>query len=95
MAVLTKFSEYLSKIGYDIQLEPKVGNVRIDLPGGNPEQMYDSLFGKIMKLPDKLEIYPGHDYGDKAYSTLEYEKENNYTLEPRTLEEFIEFMRTP
>jgi len=68
---------------------------RIDLPGGNPTQMYDSLLGKIMKLPDELEVYPGHDYGDKAHSTLQYEKENNYTLKPRTLEEFIEFMRTP
>ncbi len=68
---------------------------RTDLPGGDPRQMYESLLGKIVKLPDKLEVYPGHDYGDRPHSTLGYEKKNNYTLESRTLEEFIEFMRTP
>lgn len=68
---------------------------RTDLPGGSPKQMYESLFEKIRVLPDELEIYPGHDYGDKPSSTLGYEKKHNYTLEPRTLEEFIEFMSRP
>jgi len=68
---------------------------RTDLPGGSPRQMYESLFGKIAGLPDELEVYPGHDYGDKPSSTLGYEKKHNYTMEPRTLEEFIEFMRSP
>jgi hydroxyacylglutathione hydrolase len=65
---------------------------RTDMPGGNSEDLYNSLFNKIIKLRDELEIYPGHDYGDKKYSILGYEKMNNYTLEPRTKEEFIKFM---
>ena len=65
---------------------------RTDMPGGSSEDLYDSLFKKIKKMSDELEIYPGHDYGDKKHSTLEYEKRNNYVLEPRTKEEFIKFM---
>jgi len=68
---------------------------RTDLPGGDSKQMYDSLFKKILRLPDGLEVYPGHDYGDRPSSTLGYEKRHNYTLQPRTLEEFIEFMGYP
>jgi len=73
-----------------------VGNCgRIDLPGGNIDELYTSLFNKIYKLDDKLEVYPGHDYGKKPFSTIEYEKKHNYVLEPRNLNEFREFMSTP
>lgn len=73
-----------------------VGNCgRIDLPGGNIDELYTSLFTKIYKLDDKLEVYPGHDYGEKPFSTIEYEKKHNYVLEPRNLNEFREFMSTP
>jgi glyoxylase-like metal-dependent hydrolase (beta-lactamase superfamily II) len=65
---------------------------RTDIPGGSSEDLYDSLFKKIRKLNDELEIYPGHDYGSQKHSILGYEKRNNYTLEPRTKEEFIKFM---
>tara|TARA_B100000315_G_C14557453_1_gene578860 strand:- start:1047 stop:1658 length:612 start_codon:yes stop_codon:yes gene_type:complete len=68
---------------------------RIDLPGGNIDELYTSLFTKIYKLDDKLEVYPGHDYGEKPFSTIEYEKKHNYVLEPRNLNEFREFMSTP
>jgi len=66
---------------------------RTDLSGGNSGELYDSLFGKILPLSDELEIYPGHDYGLKPYSTLGYEKKHNYVLQPRTKDEFIRFMR--
>jgi hydroxyacylglutathione hydrolase len=68
---------------------------RTDLPGGSAKDMYNSLFDKLRKLPDVVEVYPGHDYGPKPYSTIGEEKRTNYTLETRTLEEFIEFMREP
>ncbi|MEM2094286.1 MAG: MBL fold metallo-hydrolase [Candidatus Bathyarchaeia archaeon] len=68
---------------------------RTDLDGGNSIQMYDSLFNKLLKLDDGLEVYPGHDYGPKPKSTIGEEKKTNYTLQNRTLEEFIEFMRMP
>lgn len=66
---------------------------RTDLPGGDSGSMYDSLFGKIAVLGDEFEVYPGHDYGSKPDSTLGFEKKHNYTLKPRTKEEFIHFMR--
>jgi len=66
---------------------------RTDLPGGNSGTLYDSLFGKIIKLDDDLEVYPGHDYGEKPDSTLEYEKKHNYVLKQRSKEEFLRFMR--
>ena len=67
---------------------------RTDLPGGSPGDMYHSL-GKLKKLDDSIEVYPGHDYGLKPRSTVGEEKRTNYTLEDRTLEEFMEFMSKP
>lgn len=68
---------------------------RTDLPGGSAMQMHGSLFDKLMKLPDQVEVYPGHDYGTKPYSTIGYEKAHNYVLKPRTVREFVEFMKEP
>jgi glyoxylase-like metal-dependent hydrolase (beta-lactamase superfamily II) len=68
---------------------------RTDLAGGDPGQMYDSLFNKLLPLEDSIEVYPGHNYGAKSSSTIGYERKNNYTLKPRTREEFIQFMATP
>jgi hydroxyacylglutathione hydrolase len=68
---------------------------RTDMPGGNSKNMYNSLFHKILKLNDNIEVYPGHDYGSKPSSTIGEERRSNYTLEPRTLAEFIEFMNQP
>jgi len=70
-----------------------VGNCgRIDLPGGNVNEMYDSLLRRIIKLNDELILYPGHNYGMKTVSTIGEEKNTNYVLAPRTLQEFIQFM---
>jgi len=68
---------------------------RTDLPGGNSKQLYNSLFNKIRMLSDDVEVYPGHDYGSTPSSTIGEEKRSNYTLEPRSLLEFIEFMNQP
>jgi glyoxylase-like metal-dependent hydrolase (beta-lactamase superfamily II) len=68
---------------------------RTDTPGGSAKDMYKSLFHKISKLDDDIQVYPGHDYGTKPHSTIGEEKRTNYTLEKRSLEEFIEFMKEP
>ncbi len=68
---------------------------RTDLPGGDPGEMYHSLFGVILELDEEIEVFPGHDYGDRPHATLGHEKRHNYTLEPRTKEEFIQFMAEP
>jgi glyoxylase-like metal-dependent hydrolase (beta-lactamase superfamily II) len=68
---------------------------RTDLPGSSVEDMYHSLFDKLMRLDDAIEVYPGHDYGPRPSSTISMERRTNYTLEKRTLEEFVEFMSIP
>jgi len=67
---------------------------RTDLAGGNSGEMYDSL-NKLLKLDDKIEVYPGHDYGSKKSSTIGYERQSNYTLKKRRREQFIQFMKEP
>ena len=72
-----------------------IGNcVRVDLPGGSATELYESIFGKLMKLDDSIEVYPGHDYGSKTYSTIGDEKRTNHVLKPRTKEEFLLFMQS-
>ncbi|NWG11384.1 MBL fold metallo-hydrolase [Candidatus Bathyarchaeota archaeon] len=68
---------------------------RTDLPGGSAEDMYHSLFEKLLRLDDNIEVYPGHDYGLKPHSTIGIERRSNYVLKERTLDEFIEFMQEP
>ena len=61
---------------------------RTDLSGGNPTHMYKTLHEKIMSLPDHLIVYPGHDYGEKPFDTLENQKQTNKTLLAKSFEEF-------
>jgi len=68
---------------------------RTDLQGGSSRSMYDSLFLKLLKLGDDVEVYPGHDYGVKPHSTIGEERRSNYVLEPRSIEEFVVFMSQP
>jgi len=68
---------------------------RTDLEGGSASEMYDSLFNKLMVLDDSIKVHPGHDYGNKPSSSIGEERKNNYTLKPRTKEEFIKFMAQP
>ena len=68
---------------------------RTDLPGGSAKDMYTSLLQRIVKLDDGIEVYPGHDYGPFPNSTIAKEKQTNYTLQNRTLQQFILFMQQP
>ena len=70
-----------------------VGNCgRTDLPGSDPAEMYSSLFERLAKLDDKLVVYPGHNYGSTPTSTIGREKNMNYVLQPKSKQEFLEFM---
>ena len=68
---------------------------RTDLPGGSVTAMYNSLFHRLMKLDDGVEVYPGHDYGPNPHSTIGEERRTNYTLRDRSLKEFVNLMREP
>lgn len=72
-----------------------VGNCgRVDLPGGSAKELYHSLFDILYKMDEKLDLYPGHDYGSSPTSTLGKEKKTNFVLQPRTEQEFLEFMNS-
>jgi glyoxylase-like metal-dependent hydrolase (beta-lactamase superfamily II) len=62
---------------------------RVDLPGSDPSQLYDSLVNKLKVLPDETILYPGHDYADRPTSTIGEEKRRNPYLRFHRLEEFL------
>lgn len=62
---------------------------RCDLPGGDPKQMYQSLYNIIMKLPDGIVIYPGHNYGATPTDTIGRQKKSNPYLQCHSMEEFL------
>lgn len=64
---------------------------RVDLPGGNPDQMYESL-KRLASLPDGTVLCPGHDYGDRPTSTLADERRGNPYLLPRSPAEWRRMM---
>ena len=68
---------------------------RVDLPGSDVEQMYDSLFQRVRKMDEDLIVCPGHHYGPTPTSTIGHEKKTNYVLVPRSLAEFKTFMASP
>jgi len=65
---------------------------RVDLPGSDPTAMHHSLLTVLRGLPDDLVVMPGHDYGPARKRALGVEKRENYTLAPRSLEAFLQFM---
>jgi glyoxylase-like metal-dependent hydrolase (beta-lactamase superfamily II) len=70
-----------------------IGNCgRVDLPGSDASEMYDSLFEKIANLDESLIVYPGHNYGTTQTSTVGQEKKTNYVLKPRSKDDFLRFM---
>ncbi len=66
---------------------------RTDLPTGNPEQLYDSLFNKVLKLDPKLLVYPAHDYKGRSHSTIADEIATNPRLQQRDRAAFVEMMQ--
>jgi glyoxylase-like metal-dependent hydrolase (beta-lactamase superfamily II) len=65
---------------------------RVDLPGSDPAQMYDSLVNKLKTLPDETVLYPGHNYSDRPTSTIAEEKRRNVTMRFSRLEDFLQMM---
>lgn len=62
---------------------------RTDLPGGDPEVMFQSL-ETLKKLPDETVLLPGHDYADRPVSTIHDERETNPMLRFPSREAFVQ-----
>ena len=68
------------------------GTGRTDFQSGSPLDAYDSLFNKLLKLPENTLVYLAHDYNGKKNSTIEIEKNNNPRLQVKSKEEYAEIM---
>ena len=68
------------------------GSGRTDFQNGNAYDAYDSIFNKLLKLPEKTLVFPAHDYNGKKYSTIENEKNNNPRLQVSSKEEYADIM---
>jgi hydroxyacylglutathione hydrolase len=65
---------------------------RVDFPGGNPEQMYESLTQKLMALPDDMILFPGHNYAALKHATMGEQKKTNPYLKFASLKQFLAAM---
>lgn len=69
------------------------GTGRTDLPTGDPEMLYDSLFGKLLHVGDHMRVYPAHDYKERSSTTIGAEKETNVRLKKKERADFVALMR--
>jgi len=67
---------------------------RTDLPSGDADELYDSLFHKVLKLDPQMKVYPAHNYKGHTCSTIEEELASNPRLQKKERSEFVEMMRT-
>lgn len=68
------------------------GTGRTDFQNGNASAQYDSLFNKLLKLPEETIVYPAHDYKGWTSSTIGEEKRFNPRLQVMSEEEYMEIM---
>ena len=68
------------------------GTGRTDFQNGSSKDAYNSLFNKLLKLPDDTMLYPGHDYNGKLSSTIGKEKQYNPRLQVKNVDEYVELM---
>ncbi len=65
---------------------------RTDFQNGNADQQYDSIFNKLLKLPDTMLVYPAHDYKGWSVSTIGEEKVHNPRLQVPNRQAYIDQM---
>ena len=68
------------------------GTGRTDFQNGNAKDSYDSIFNKLLKLPEETLLYPAHDYKGEKVSTIGKEKKQNPRLQVNSVDEYIEIM---
>jgi sulfur dioxygenase len=68
------------------------GTGRTDFQNGDPRAQYDSIFNKLMKLPDETLVYPAHDYKGETVSTIGEEKCFNPRLKVKSIDEYVDLM---
>ena len=68
------------------------GTGRTDFQNGNAKDAYNSIFNRLLKLPDETLLYPAHDYKGEKVSTIGKEKKQNPRLQVKSVDEYIDIM---
>ena len=68
------------------------GTGRTDFQNGDPRQQYDSIFNKLLRLPESTLVYPAHDYKGETVSTIGEEKAFNPRLQVKSIDEYVALM---
>ncbi|RWB68550.1 MAG: MBL fold metallo-hydrolase [Mesorhizobium sp.] len=68
------------------------GTGRTDFQNGDPRKQYESIFGRLLKLPDETMIFPAHDYKGETVSTIGEEKAFNPRLQVKSVDEYVNIM---
>ena len=68
------------------------GTGRTDFQGGNSEDSYNSIFNRLLKLPEETLLYPAHDYNNQKVSTIGKEKKFNPRLQVNSVNEYNDIM---
>jgi sulfur dioxygenase len=68
------------------------GTGRTDFQNGDPRAQYESIFNKLLKLPDETLVYPAHDYKGETVSTIGEERQFNPRLRVRSVDEYADLM---
>lgn len=69
------------------------GTGRTDFQNGDARMQYDSIFGKLLKLPEETLLFPAHDYKGETVSTIGEEKRFNPRLQVKSIDEYVELMK--
>jgi sulfur dioxygenase len=70
------------------------GTGRTDFQNGDPRAQYESLFGRLLKLPEETLVYPAHDYKGDTVSTIGEEKAFNPRLQVRSVDDYVALMES-
>ena len=68
------------------------GTGRTDFQNGSSKDAYNSIFNRLLKLPDETLLYPAHDYKGETVSTIGKEKSSNPRLQVKNVDEYIDIM---
>src|SRR6267154_1291909 len=70
------------------------GTGRTDFQNGNPQQQYDSIFNKLLRLPESTLVFPAHDYKGDTVSTIGDEKAFNPRLQVKSANQYVDVMNS-
>ena len=68
------------------------GTGRTDFQNGDPRAQYESIFHRLLRLPDETMVYPAHDYKGDTVSTIGEEKRSNPRLQVKSVDDYVELM---